>query len=305
NPEFLREGNAIEDFMNPDRIVIGTRHAKAQETLASLYKPFTEKGFTLFATDIASSEMIKYAANAFLAVKISFINQIADLCEKVGAHVGDVANGLGADHRIGSAFLNPGPGYGGSCFPKDTKALIHTASKHGQDLSIVRAAATSNEERKHHLANRLIQAIDAQGKEKTFKLAILGITFKARTDDMRDASSLVIIPELLKNGIQLTVFDPIYHQGSGREHTLPEFKGVTWAQSIQDALQGADGLCILTEWDEFKNLDLNQVRQFMAPNPLFADFRNLYQYQDTQGFYYMSLGQKDRPLTLDQKVRHA
>ncbi len=293
NPEFLREGSAISDFMTPDRIVIGTTSKKAENVLKALYKPLTDQGYKLYATAVKTSEMIKYAANAFLAIKISFINQIADLCEAVGADVEDVARGIGSDNRIGFPFLKAGPGYGGSCFPKDTRALVQTAEINNQDLSIVRAAAKANEQRKVQLAQRIIQYAQRRNLSKPFKLAVLGVAFKAGTDDIRDASSLVIIPELLKAGIQVSIYDPLYFKGSGREHLAKELKGVTWAASRDKALSGANGLCILTEWPEFSDLKLNEIKNMMSENPLLADFRNLYNSTLASDFDYLSLGRSD------------
>lgn len=293
NPEFLREGSAIADFMKPNRIVIGTTSEKAEDVLKALYKPLTDKGYALYATAVKTSEMIKYAANAFLAVKISFINQIADLCESVGADVEDVARGIGSDNRIGFPFLKAGPGYGGSCFPKDTRALVQTAEINNQDLSIVRAAAHSNEQRKVQLANRIIKYVQKKKLSNPFKLAVLGVTFKAGTDDIRDASSLVIIPELLKAGIEVTVYDPLYFKGSGREHLAKELKGVTWAASAEDAIENTNGLCILTEWAEFSEIKLSEIKNRMSKNPLLADFRNLYNSTLASDFDYLSLGRSD------------
>lgn len=293
NPEFLREGSAISDFMNPDRIVIGTTSKKAEDVLKGLYKPLTDKGYALYATAVKTSEMIKYAANAFLAVKISFINQIADLCESVGADVEDVARGIGSDNRIGFPFLKAGPGYGGSCFPKDTRALVQTAEINNQDLSIVRSAAKANEQRKVQLAQRIVKYVKNKNLSKPFKLAVLGVAFKAGTDDIRDASSLVIIPELLKAGIEVTVYDPLYFKGSGREHLVKELHDVTWATSTNEALSGANGVCILTEWPEFTDLKLGEMQNIMQTNPLLADFRNLYNAGLASNFDYLSLGRSD------------
>lgn len=306
NPEFLREGSAIDDFMNPDRIVIGTQNPKAEEYLRSLYKPLTDQGFTLYATSIESSEMIKYAANAFLATKIAFVNQIANLCEAVGADIEDVSQGIGSDHRIGFPFLKAGPGYGGSCFPKDTRALIKTAHDNKMSLSIVESASSSNEERKKQLAERIIAYCNDHGVNvksygrnpedvmsmgaKPFRLAILGIVFKAGTDDIRDASSLVIIPELLKAGLEVVVYDPLYFKGSGRETLVQELKGVEWAESAVKAIKDADGLCILTEWDEFKTLNLDHIQM---KGRLFVDYRNLFKPEQMTKFDYLSLGRRD------------
>jgi UDPglucose 6-dehydrogenase len=292
NPEFLREGSAISDFMNPDRVVIGTDCKKAKKTLLELYKPLKKKGYTIFHTDITSAELIKYAANGFLATKIAFINQISDLCEKAGADIHDVSFGIGLDKRINPHFLNPGPGYGGSCFPKDTKALAQTAEIYGSDLGIIDAVIKANRDRKSILANRLITYFKNHPHQK--KIAILGITFKANTDDLREAASLTIIPELMKAGLEVIIFDPLYFKGSGREDKISVFKNVRWAATLDDALKNADGLCILTEWGEFKNLPLDKIHaQMNGEKPLFADYRNLYKPSDLCNFYAVTLGRRD------------
>jgi UDPglucose 6-dehydrogenase len=292
NPEFLREGSAISDFMNPDRVVIGTESEKAKRIVSELYKPLKNKGHTVFHTDITSAELIKYAANGFLATKIAFINQMSDLCEKVGADINDVSLGMGLDKRINPHFLTPGPGYGGSCFPKDTKALMQTSHIYGSDLGIIEAVIKANADRKTILAKRLITYFKAHPSQK--KIAILGITFKANTDDLREASSLVIIPELIKAGLDVIIYDPLYFKGSGREEKLLAFKGAEWAATLNEALNGANGLCILTEWEEFKNLALEDVHAKMrGDKPLFADYRNLYKSLDLTNFYALSLGRRD------------
>lgn len=288
NPEFLREGSAIDDFMKPDRIVIGVENQKAKDVLLKLYQPLIKKGFPLFDTNITSAELIKYAANGFLAMKIAFANQISDLCEKIDARVDDVVYGIGLDKRINPYFLNPGPGYGGSCFPKDTKALTDVARHADYSLTIIDAVIAANEKRKNELADRLLSYLK---KHKKKRLSILGITFKANTDDLREASSLTIIPKLIENGIEVVVYDPIYNA----ENPCPSlFQNVKWAASIEEAVNDSDGLCILTEWDEFKHLNTDELRKKMSEKkPLFADFRNLYTQRKPKQFDYMCLGYKD------------
>ncbi|CAO5681812.1 MAG: UDP-glucose 6-dehydrogenase [Holosporales bacterium] len=290
NPEFLKEGSAVFDFMNPDRIVVGTSSKKAFDVLRKLYKPFTDKGYPLIETDIKSSELIKYTANCFLATKIAFMNEVSNFCESVGANIEDIKKGVGSDPRIGNLFLNPGPGYGGSCFPKDAVGLISSAKKKGTELSILKEVIASNTQRKTDLANRIVTYFKTNNLKS---LAVLGITFKANTDDLRDASSLVIINELIKNSIDVTVYDPMYHQDNlpnGAHY--PVFKDVVFKKNIEDATKGVDGLCILTEWDEFKTLDIPGLKKNMK-SAIFIDYRNLYAVQKPNGFYYMCLGQKD------------
>lgn len=292
NPEFLREGSAIFDFLNPDRVVIGTDCEKTKKTIGQLYRPLEEKGYTVFHTDITSAELIKYAANGFLATKIAFINQISDLCEKAGADINDVSFGIGLDKRINPFFLNPGPGYGGSCFPKDTKALAQTAQIYGADIGIIDAVIRANADRKFILAKRLITYFKNHPLQK--KIAILGITFKANTDDLREAASLTIIPELLKAGLEVIIYDPLYFKGSGREDKISVLQNVEWAVTLDEALKNADGLCILTEWDEFRNLKLDKIyAQMSGDKPLFADYRNLYKPSDLTKFYAITLGRQD------------
>jgi UDPglucose 6-dehydrogenase len=254
NPEFLREGAAIGDFMEPDRIVVGPTSDKAKDIMAKIYKPLTKKGFPLLFTTRESAELIKYASNAFLATKISFINEMADLCEQVGGDVDEVAKGMGLDTRIGNKFLQAGPGYGGSCFPKDTLALIKTSKDHGVDMQIVKAAAKANDERKLAMAHKIIEACGGSVNGKT--ISILGLTFKANTDDMRDAPSLSIIPELLKHGAIIKAYDP-----KGIEDAKTHFgETITYCQNIEKCIIGVTAISILTEWNEFlqiKNLNLN------------------------------------------------
>jgi UDPglucose 6-dehydrogenase len=268
NPEFLREGAAIGDFMNPDRVVIGTSGARAREVMGRLYRPLEQDGKKIVYTSLESSELIKYAANTFLATKITFINEIADLCEKVGADVHDVAEGIGLDSRIGRKFLQPGPGYGGSCFPKDTLALVKTAQAYGSPLRVVETVVDINDGRKRAMARRIVDALGGEARGKT--VAVLGLTFKADTDDMRDSPSLDIVPELVKAGAAVRAYDP-----AGMEEAKKMLAGVEFCERAYDAMAGADVTAILTEWNEFRALDLDRVRQLMK-QPVIVDLRNLY-----------------------------
>ena len=268
NPEFLREGSAIEDFMHPDRVVIGAESERARERLAALYRPLALREVPLVVTSLETAELTKYAANAFLATKISFINEIADLCERVGADVQEVARGMGMDRRIGRTFLHAGPGYGGSCFPKDTVALMRTAQEAGTPLRIVEAAATVNDTRKGRMASRVIAACGGSVRGKT--IAVLGVAFKPNTDDMREAPSLAIIPALQDAGATVRATDPAAMHEAGR--LLP---GVTWCADAYEAAQGAHALVVLTEWNEYRGLDLTRVGDAMADRVL-VDLRNAY-----------------------------
>lgn len=293
NPEFLREGSAIGDFMRPDRVVVGTDSPKAREVMQRLYRPLYLIETPIVFTAIESSELIKYAANGFLAMKIAFINEVADLCEAVGADVQDVAKGIGLDGRIGRKFLNVGPGYGGSCFPKDTLALSKTAHDAGTPISLIDAVITSNDQRKANMAAKVLHHLNRRGAHaKT--IGILGITFKPNTDDLRDAASLVIIPHLIKAGITVKVYDPLFNQAN--PSSLPEFEGVTWAGSSHEACTGVDGLIILTEWNEFRGLDLPKLAQGLnnhdGHKPLLIDMRNIYRVNEMSDFDYVSLGRR-------------
>ncbi|MBM3534435.1 MAG: UDP-glucose/GDP-mannose dehydrogenase family protein [Alphaproteobacteria bacterium] len=268
NPEFLREGAAIGDFMNPDRVVLGTSGPRAREVMGRLYRPLEQDGKKIVYTTLESSELIKYAANTFLAAKITFINEIADLCEKVGADVHDVAEGIGLDSRIGRKFLQPGPGYGGSCFPKDTLALVKTAQTYGSPLRIIETVVDVNDTRKRTMAKRVVQALGGDAKGKT--VAVLGLTFKADTDDMRDSPSLDIVPELVKAGAIVRAYDP-----AGMEEARKMLDGVTFCERAYDAMTDADAATILTEWNEFRSLDFDRVKQLMK-KPVIVDLRNLY-----------------------------
>lgn len=268
NPEFLREGAAIDDFMRPDRVVIGVETARARKVMAELYRPLSLRDFPVVYTDLESAEMIKYAANAFLATKITFINEIAALCERVGADVKAVAKGMGMDGRIGDKFLHAGPGYGGSCFPKDTKALARTGQDHAAPLQIVEAVIKVNDEVKRRMIDKIVDLCDGSLRDKT--IAILGVTFKPNTDDMRDAPSLTIVPALVGAGAKVRVCDP--QGGHEGEALLP---GVKWVDNPYQAATGADLLVLLTEWNEFRGLDLSRLARKMATARM-ADLRNVY-----------------------------
>ena len=285
NPEFLREGAAISDFMRPDRVVVGAETDAARDVMRALYRPLFLIETPILFTNLETSELIKYASNAFLAVKISFINQMADLCEKVGANVHDVAKGMGLDKRIGNKFLHPGPGYGGSCFPKDTLALVKTAEQHSSDLSIVGAVVGYNQARKIAMADRVIAAMG--GSVAGAKIAILGLAFKPETDDMRDSPSLDIIDALTKSGAVLRAYDPKAMDEA--RHLLPQ--NLTFCDSATDCLNGADAAVIVTEWNEFRALAPAQFAAAMRGRVL-VDLRNVYEpgaMQDT-GFTYLSIG---------------
>ncbi len=284
NPEFLREGSAINDFMRPDRVVIGADTERAQAVMKELYRPLYLIETPIVFTAIETSELIKYAANTFLATKITFINEIADLCEKVGADVHDVARGIGLDGRIGRKFLHPGPGYGGSCFPKDTLALVRTAQESGAPLKIVETVVAVNDARKRRMADKIIAACGGSVKGKT--IAMLGLTFKPNTDDMRDAPSLAIVPALEEAGASVRAFDPEgMHEA---EKMLPNIK---YCENAYEAMEGADALALVTEWNEFRALDLDRVKSLLK-QPVIIDLRNIYRPQDmvAAGFDYVCVG---------------
>lgn len=267
NPEFLREGSAIQDFTHPDRVLVGSDDARAQEIMERLYKPLALRGSPVMFVERESAELAKYAANAFLALKISFINEIADVCEAVGADVQEVASAIGKDRRIGDKFLHPGPGYGGSCFPKDVSALIRTAREARSPVSIIEQVERVNHERKLAMAVRIEAAAGGSVRGKT--VAVLGVTFKPNTDDMRDAPSLVIVPMLQERGATVRACDP-----QGRRQAEPLLPGVVWCGSANEAAEGADILVILTEWNEFRALDLGTIRARMVGNTI-VDLRNV------------------------------
>jgi len=284
NPEFLREGAAISDFKRPDRVVVGTEDDKAKKIMRAIYRPLFINETPILFTSRRTSELIKYAANSFLATKITFINEMADLCEAVGANVQEVAKGIGLDKRIGSKFLHAGPGYGGSCFPKDTLALARTAEEANVSLSIVSSVVDANEARKRRMAHKIIDALGGDLTGKT--IAVLGLAFKPNTDDMRDAPSLTIIPRLQDKGAVIRAYDPeAMHEARGL------LKDVTYMDGPYDGLEGADALVIITEWDEFRALDLSRVKEAMT-SPDVIDLRNIYQPENMKyaGFNYTSVG---------------
>jgi UDPglucose 6-dehydrogenase len=285
NPEFLREGSAIEDFRRPDRVVVGCDTDRARDVMREVYRPLYLHETPILFTTRESSELIKYAANAFLATKITFINEMASLCEKVGGDVQDVARGIGLDGRIGGKFLHAGPGYGGSCFPKDTLALVKTARDSGAPTRLVEAVVAVNDERKLAMAEKIKTAFGGVAGKT---IAVLGLTFKPNTDDMRDAPSLTILPELQKAGAVIRAYDP-----EGREEAA-KLLNVTFCGSADEALTGADGIVILTEWNEFRALDLAKVKAALK-TPLIVDLRNIYRpsQMKAEGFRYVSVGRAD------------
>jgi len=268
NPEFLREGAAISDFKEPDRVVVGTNNEQASAVMSSIYRPISINGTPVLFTARRTSELIKYAANSFLATKITFINEIADLCEAVGANVEEVSKGIGLDQRIGSRFLQAGPGYGGSCFPKDTLALLRTANSVGVDLSIVNSVVQANDSRKASMAQKIIEACGGDVSGKT--IAILGLAFKPNTDDMRDAASLTILPILQKHGATIKAFDPEAMDES--KHMLTN---ITYSKDAYDCIKGADAAVILTEWDVFRAIDIHKIKSLLK-SPTIIDLRNIY-----------------------------
>jgi UDPglucose 6-dehydrogenase len=288
NPEFLREGSAIGDFMRPDRVVIGCESDRAREVMRQLYRPLFLIETPILFTGLETSELIKYAANAFLAMKISYINQVSDLCDKVGADVHDVARGIGLDGRIGPKFLHPGPGYGGSCFPKDTLALVKTARDSGAPISLIETTVAFNDLRKHQMVEHIAAALGGSVAGKT--VAALGLTFKPNTDDMRDAPSLVILPELVKRGAKVQAHDPV-----GMDEARKLMPELGYREEAYDAIAGADALVILTEWNSYRALDLKRIKTIMR-SPTIVDLRNIYRPDEVAqlGFRYSSLGRPQR-----------
>ncbi|MBA4804471.1 MAG: UDP-glucose/GDP-mannose dehydrogenase family protein [Brevundimonas sp.] len=284
NPEFLREGAAIEDFKRPDRVVVGTDDERAREVMRELYRPLNLNETPILFTGRRTSELIKYAANAFLAMKITFINEMADLCEAVGADVQQVARGIGLDNRIGSKFLHAGPGYGGSCFPKDTLALVRTATDAGSPVRLIETTVEINDARKKAMAGRIAAALggDLSGK----RIALLGLTFKPNTDDMRDAPSLDVAPALQAMGAEVHAFDP-----EGMHEAAKLLDGVVFKDGPYEAVEGADAVVILTEWNQFRALDLDRVKGLLR-QPVMVDLRNIYRPEDmrARGFRYSSIG---------------
>jgi UDPglucose 6-dehydrogenase len=284
NPEFLREGAAIGDFKRPDRVVVGTEDERARQVIRELYRPLYLNETPILFTDRRTSELIKYAANAFLAVKIAYINEMADLCEKVGANVQEVARGIGLDNRIGKKFLNAGPGYGGSCFPKDTIALVKTAQDFGAPVTIVEATVAANKARKLNMAARVIAACGGSVDGKT--IGILGLAFKPNTDDMRDAPSLDIIPALLAAGAKIQAYDPESMEDS--KHLLSD---ISYCEGPYQAAEKADAIVVLTEWDQFRALDFGRIANLMT-SKIVVDLRNIYNPDEMRedGFHYASIG---------------
>ena len=282
NPEFLREGNAIYDFMNPDRIVIGIKDQNHKKRIIDLYTNISNEDKILF-TSRRSSELIKYASNSMLAMRIIFINEIADLCEKIGADVTDIAKGIGLDKRIGPHFLEPGPGFGGSCFPKDARALIESGKKFDAPQTLLESVILGNDNRKKNISKKILDKLDGQYENQ---IGILGVTFKAETDDMREAPSLIIIPDLQDNGMNVSVYDP-----EGEEEASKLIENVNWKQTAYEAAEDVDCLVILTDWKEFKDLDLIKLKDKMK-RPLIYDFRNIFDPDKMAelGFEYFSLG---------------
>lgn len=289
NPEFLREGAAVEDFMHPERIVVGIDSKRAKDVMSKLYEPICLNGAKLFFTTFESAETIKYVTNCMLAMRVGFINEVADFCEKAGANVRDVAKGVGMDYRIGEKFLQPGPGYGGSCFPKDTMAFRFMARQFGCESKMVEALIDSNDARKERMAEKVMEAAGGSVAGKT--VAVLGLTFKPETDDMREGASLVIVPSLLKAGANMRLYDP---QGMKEAAKFIQGENITWCKDAWDAMQGADMLVILTEWNEFRSLDIRKVKATLKA-PLIIDLRNIFKRQDMMkhGFHYVSIGRQD------------
>ena len=285
NPEFLREGSAIGDFMRPDRVVLGVQSERAEKRLRELYRPLNLIEAPILVTDLESAELIKYASNAFLATKISFINEMSQLCEATGADVNAVAKGMGMDKRIGNKFLHAGPGYGGSCFPKDTLALIRIAQEHGASSRIVESVVEVNASQKARMVTKIRQALGGSEADKT--IAVLGLTFKPQTDDMRDAPALAILPALADRGAIVRAHDP---EGTAEARTLMP-SGIDFVDTIGDALKDADAVVLMTEWNQYRGLDLSEVRSLMRGN-VFVDLRNVYERRTMEdaGFTYSAVG---------------
>jgi UDPglucose 6-dehydrogenase len=288
NPEFLREGSAVQDFTHPDRVVIGADRPQAREAMKEVYRALSLNESPYIETGLETAEMIKYASNAFLAVKITFINEVANLCEKVGANVQEVARAMGRDGRIGAKFLHAGPGYGGSCFPKDTQALARTGREHGECQSLLEATIQANERQKARMVDKIESGL---GSVSGKTLALLGLSFKPNTDDMRDAPSLTICEGLASRGAHLRVWDPAAMKEAAWR-LKPLGKKVVFARNEYDAITGADALVILTEWNQFRNLDLERVKKLLS-TPMFFDLRNIYRRPvvEAVGFKYFGVGQ--------------
>jgi len=287
NPEFLKEGAAVEDFLKPDRVVLGVESAEARRTMTELYSPFVRNGQPIILMDIASAEMTKYAANGMLATRISFMNEMANLCEKVGANVDAVRRGIGSDRRIGSSFLFPGPGYGGSCFPKDVKALVRTADGLGVPLDVLRGVESANERQKHVLVDKVRTALD--GSVSGARVALWGLAFKPRTDDMREAPSLTVIEDLLAEGAVICAHDPV---AMDQARSILGNR-IEYAESNYDALQGAEVLVIVTDWHEYRHPDFERIKGALK-RPVIVDGRNLYEMEKMKdvGLRYYSIGRQ-------------
>tara|TARA_B100000927_G_scaffold24460_1_gene18401 strand:+ start:226 stop:1548 length:1323 start_codon:yes stop_codon:yes gene_type:complete len=283
NPEFLREGSAIFDFENPDRIIVGTHNKDSITTLNLIYKKQIDNEFPIIFTTRRSSELIKYASNSMLAMRIIFINEIADLCEKVGADVNDIALGIGLDKRIGPEFLNAGPGFGGSCFPKDARALVESGISYNAPQNLLKAVIDGNEKRKENLSKKIITI--AKNRKN---IGILGVTYKANTDDMREAPSLSIIPDLINKGFNISIFDP-----QANKNSIKEFKNANWENDIYSVANNSDCLVILTEWSDFKDMDLKKISDIMD-KPIIIDFRNLFSLDEMKkmNIEYHSIGRE-------------
>jgi len=284
NPEFLREGAAIADFKRPDRVVVGTDSEKARAVMHSLYRPLSINETPMLFTDRRTSELIKYAGNAFLATKITFINEMADLCEKVGANVQEVSRGIGLDERIGKKFLHAGPGYGGSCFPKDTLAVVRTAQEAGTPLKIIEAVVAVNDTRKEKMADKVVEGVGGDVSGKT--IAVLGLAFKPNTDDMRESPAIAIINKLIKDGANIRAYDP--EAMNEAKHILPN---ITYCENTYACIDGADAIVIITEWDQFRALDFDRVKSLLK-TPVLIDLRNIYNpaRMAEHGFTYISVG---------------
>ncbi|MER8408352.1 UDP-glucose/GDP-mannose dehydrogenase family protein [Mesorhizobium sp. M1307] len=290
NPEFLREGSAIEDFKRPDRIIVGTDAERARAVMGEIYRPLSLNVAPIFYTSRRTAELTKYAGNAFLAMKITFINEIADLCERLGADVQDVARGIGMDNRIGSKFLHAGPGYGGSCFPKDTLALVKTAQDAASPVRLIETTVSINDQRKRAMARKVVEACGGSVRGKT--IGILGLTFKPNTDDMRDAPSLAIIQALKDAGASIKAYDPV-----GMEQARKMIEGIEFGESAYAVADGAHAIVIVTEWNAFRSLDLKRLRAMMA-TPVMVDLRNVYRGEDVvkEGIAYSSVGRERHPV---------
>ncbi|HOJ98111.1 MAG TPA: UDP-glucose/GDP-mannose dehydrogenase family protein [Termitinemataceae bacterium] len=290
NPEFLREGSAVQDFTHPDRVVIGAESERARELMKDVYRALYLNETPYIETNLETAEMIKYASNAFLAVKITFINEVANLCEKVGANVQDVARAMGRDGRIGAKFLHPGPGYGGSCFPKDTQAMARIGRDYGEPLTLVETTIAANERQKQRMVKKIEDGLGGPGSLKGKTIAILGLAFKPNTDDMRESPAITICEGLATRGAQLRAFDPAaMKEASWRLSAIKD--SLYYAHDEYEAIEGADALVILTEWNQFRNLDLERVRRLLRA-PYFFDLRNIYKRQEVEaaGLTYFAVG---------------